>query len=382
MFYLIIIFIILVIIEYFWFNYVNQHGDEYFQDDKILDYLEYNTKNKDELTQFFKDTINERLYALKHMDYDEWLKYSQTNCVLKKDGIEYYTFIYEQNGTDKDKDKKSAFILRSSGQEELLDYNYTVERELVSHRYIILEMFPPSELLPNQMYSMELNEDGFNNLSYNWEDPFASLPVKKETIFTKFHKDNFNGVIGIGYSKDNLSSRYGDIYYNLIGKNGVIFFNIIILIIAIVLQVIGKNHVKTTIVLFLSWLLLMYQLTLDVGMTDIKMETAKLEDITSSVLGISFLVTVNTFIIKSFSDKKLFFSKTETILKNEITFLFCTSVLFLLFSLYKENNFKSVYQMRRIRVKNQLFFNLCVFYNVMICFIFLFFNFNKAIIKK
>ena len=79
---------------------------------------------------------------------------------------------------------------------------------------------------------------------------------------------------------------------------------------------------------------------------------------------------------------KLLSSKNGIILKNEITFLFCISLLFLLFSLYKENNFKSVYQMRAIRINNQLNFNFCIFYNVMICFIFLFFNFDRAITKK
>ena len=378
MLYIIICFIILVIIEYFWFKYINDNKEEFFKygNEKALKLLQYNKEHEEEIIQLFKDTMNERLDLLKHMDYNEWLEYSQKNFIVELNGNKYYIFIYEQVGLS------NQFILRSSVQEELLNYDFRIERDLSVHKYITLEQFPPGEFLPQEMYNLDLHKDGFNRIAHTWENPFVKIPVKKECIITKFHKDNFNGVLGIGYPTQDLSAQYGDFYYNLINKYGLLFFNMAILIIAIVLYVIDHNIIKTIIVLFLGWFLLMYQLTLTGGITDIALETANLRDITSSVLGVSFLVTVNTFIIKSFDEKKLLSSKNGIILKNEITFLFCISLIFLLFSLYKENNFKSAYQMRSIRIINQLNFNFCIFYNVMICFIFLFFNFNKAIMKK
>jgi hypothetical protein len=375
MLYVIIFFIILVIIEYFWFKYITENKDEFFKDEETDKRLKYNKAHADELTQFFKDTMNERLYALEQMDYEEWLKYCQKNCVLKRDGYEYIVFIYEQGGIDE------RFIIRSSPELRFLDYNFQIERNMAIENSLILQTFPPYEFLPEQMYKMELKKDGFNQISYNWENLFTQRPEKKITTFTHFHKDNFNGVIGIGYAKEDLKLEYGNIYYNLISKNMVFFFNIIILIIAIILQIINHSLIKTIIILFLSWLLLMYQLSLPSAITNFTMETNKIETITSSVLGVSFLVAVNTFIIRSFDDKKLAL-KDRTILKSEIIFLFVISVLLLLATLYKENTFESVHQMRSLRINSQIFFNLCLFYNFAICFIFLFFHFNRTIMKK
>jgi hypothetical protein len=284
-------------------------------------------------------------------------------------------FIYEQAGID------NKSILRCSVQEELVNYNFTIERDFVIHKYIVLDLLKPYEFLPEEMYNMDLNEDGFNEISYNWENPFIDRPEKKNSTFTKFHKGDFHGVIGMGYTTQDLGVEYGNIYYNLVDKYILIFLNIIILIVAIVLYIIDHNIIKSITVLFLSWLLLMYQLSLPSAITNFTMETNKIETITSSVLGVSFLVAVNTFIIRSFDDKKIA-SKDNKILKVEIIFLFVMSVLCLLFTLYKESNFKSVDQMRGLRIINQLFFNLCLFYNFTICFIFLLFHFNRAIMKK
>jgi hypothetical protein len=37
-----------------------------------------------------------------------------------------------------------------------------------------------------------LFRSGFNRIAHTWENPFVKIPVKKECIITKFHKDNFN----------------------------------------------------------------------------------------------------------------------------------------------------------------------------------------------
>jgi hypothetical protein len=375
MLYIIIFFIILVIIEYFWFKYINENKDEFFQNEETEKRIKYNKEHEEEIVQFFKDTMNERLYALEHMKYKEWLTYCQKNCVVERDGFKYYMFIYEQAGID------NKSILRCSVKEELLNLNFTIERDLVIRTHIVLDLLKPYEFLPEEMYRMDLHEDGFNEISYTWENPFIDRPEKKNSTFTRFHKGDFHGVIGMGYTTQDLGVEFGNIYYNLVNKYILIFLNIIILIVSIVLYIIDHSIIKSITVLFLSWLLLMYQLTLTCGITNISMETAKLLDITSSVLGVSFLVAVNTFIIRSFDDKKIF-SQDKKILKIEITFLFVISVLCLLLTLYKESNFKSVDQMRGLRIHNQLFFNLCLFYNFAICFTFLFFHFNRAIMKK
>jgi hypothetical protein len=370
LYYLFIVFIILIIIEYFYYNYLIKNKSDLFLSRDEQDRLINNKKYEVEMIKLFKDKMNERLEMLKKMTYKEWITFNQKNCIIEFNAVKYYIFIYEKSNMNE------KFILRCSTQKELLNYNFEIERDLVIDKYLVLQMFPPYELLPEEMYKMTLNKDGFNEISYNWENPFVNRPVKKNSYFSKFHKDNFNGIIGIGFTKQDLGLEYGSIYYDFISNNSLIIFHFLILLVAVSLYIMSKKEIKdifvSSVILFFSWLFLVYQLSLTSGKTNVIIEIDKNQEISQSVLGISFLVAVNIFIINSLNNAKSI-SKEGYAMRKKVICLFCSSVLFLLLSLCKFNNYKDIDSLRSIRIDNQIFFNYSVFYNFMICIIFLYY---------
>jgi hypothetical protein len=76
------------------------------------------------------------------------------------------------------------------------------------------------------------------------------------------------------------------------------------------------------------------------------------------------------------------FKKAATIIRKEVLFLFSIVIIFLLLSLTKFNNFTNNIQLRDLRIQNQIHFNFAVFYNFIICCLFLIFLFKNYGIFK
>jgi len=382
LFFLILFFVILVVIEYFIINYLIKHKIDLFEtpDEKIDLFetpdekkrLNNNIQNEEEIIKYFKNTMNKRLEMLKNMDYKEWTKYNNINAVIEYNNTKYYIFIYEKVNLNE------AYILRVSYQKEFINYSYLAQRNFITDKYIILQLFPPVVELIEQMYNLSLNKDGFSEISYNWENPFTERPEKKNSIITQFHKDNFNGVIGIGYTKKDLGVNSSNIYYKFIGKFTLYLLHFIILGVVISLYLIKDGYyefIKCSIILFFSWLILIHQITLTYGSTDMEKETNKNKEITDSILSISFLVAVNIFFIESLNFKKSNIDKNS--IQKQIIFLFCISVILLLISMYKMNNYKNIDNLRSMRIRNQLYFNYSIFYSIAIFLIYIFYYFVK-----
>jgi hypothetical protein len=106
------------------------------------------------------------------------------------------------------------------------------------------------------------------------------------------------------------------------------------------------------------------------SVTDIELEQTRLTEISTSTLGISFLVAVNIFIIQSIGKKKGYIYNQ---LYNENIFIFSMSLIFLLFSMYKQSNYTEINGLRSRRIQNQIFFNLSILLNFMVFINYLFF---------
>ena len=368
---LILFFIILVIIEYFIFKYLNNNKYNLYHTNDEKERFKFNSDHEKEIIKYFKNIMNKRLEMLKKMDYSEWIEYNNINTVIEFNNIKYYIYIYEKSNIDKE------YILRASYKKNLVNYSYLIERNIIINNYNILGLFPPPENLPEIMYNMSLNDDGFNEISHNWEHAFLTKPVKKNSIFTQFHKDNFNGIIGIGYSKENLYFTFGDIYYNLISKFTIYFIHFFILLTVIILYLIRpeyKEFLICCIILFFSWLLLIYQGILKTNLTSSIEEINNEQKISDSVLSISFLIAVNIFFIETLNIQ-IFKTKKSDNIKKQIIFLFCVSVLTLLFCLFQTNNYKSNEELRDIRITKQIYFNYCIYYSIIIIFFYILHNY-------
>ena len=372
--YLIIFYIFLLILEYIWFKYY-YNKERIFVNSKEQHIIEYNNQNREEITKTFKKIINERMELLNKMDYRDWLKYNQKNNIIELDGLKYYIFIYESTGLD------DKFITRSSYSEEMLDSNFNIQRDIIMNNYFILKMFPPFENLPAEMHSMSLNRDGFNEISYNWINPFINRPIKKNSIFTHYKKNDFDGVIGTGYTKLDLDVYYGNIYFSFLNNFTMIFLHVVMFVVAAILYLMNKSNFhflfQSMIILFFSWFFLVTQLSYTASNTDITLETDKLNLISSNILGVSFLMAVNIFIINMLNELTVNVKKMAFSVRNEIVFLFFMVVVFLLISLINKSNYKDVHEIRNIRVFNQLNFNFAIFYNLIICCLFIIFMFQK-----
>lgn len=372
--YLIIFYIFLLILEYIWFKYY-YNKERIFVNHKEQHILNFNKKNHDEITKTFKKKINERIELLNKMDYHDWLKYNQKNNIIELEDVKYYIFIYESTGLDE------KFITRSSYSEDMLNSTFNLQRDIIMDDYFILKMFPPFENLPALMHSMSLNRDGFNEISYNWMNPFINRPIKKSSIFTHYKKDDFNGVIGMGFTILDLDVYYGSIYFDYLNNFTMIFLHVVILVVAAILFLMNKSTYhflfKSMIILFFSWFFLVIQLSYTASNTDINIETDKLTMISSNILGVSFLMAVNIFIINMLNELTVNVKRMVFSVRNEIVFLFFMVVVFLLISLINKSNYKDVHEIRNIRVFNQLNFNFAIFYNLIICCLFIIFMFQK-----
>jgi len=372
--YLIIFYIFLLILEYIWFKYYYS-VERIFVNHKEQRILNFNKKNHDEITKIFKKKINERIELLNKMDYHDWLKYNQKNNIIQLEDVKYYIFIYESTELDE------KFITRSSYSEDMLNSTFNLQRDIIMNNYFILKMFPPFENLPALMHSMSLNGDGFNEISYNWINPFINRPIKKSSIFTHYKKDDFNGVIGMGFTILDLDVYYGSIYINYLNNFTMIFLHLVILVVSAILFLMHKSTYhflfKSMIILFFSWFFLVTQLSYTASNTDINIETDKLNLISSNILGVSFLMAVNIFIINMLNELTVNVKRIAFSVRNEIVFLFFVVVVFLLISLINKSNYKDVHEIRNVRVFNQLNFNFAIFYNLIICCLFIIFMFQK-----
>ena len=94
-------------------------------------------------------------------------------------------------------------------------------------------------------------------------------------------------------------------------------------------------------------------LNLRAGLTSEESENSKLVDINSGITAISFLVAVNIFIIKTLSDTK---NQIYGFLYTESAFLFCISLILLLFASSKNTDFNTITDLRIQNIRSQFFF--------------------------
>jgi len=367
--YIILLFVILLIIEYYVFEYYQKKKNSLFDNEYEAKQLENNKKNIHALTDIFKHTIEQRVHALKNMDYTDWLLYNQKNSIITNNDIKYNIFIYEKSETD------NTFIIRCSYPPNFINQNYLDELIHLKNESPILESFPPSSRLPEEMYNMSLSNDGFNNISFNWYNYFTKNPVLDESIFTKYNKNNFSGVIGISYTKEYLDIKYNNIFINYVHPYVLLFLHASILLISCSVFLMSHHPMfgffESIVTLLISWFFLIYQLFLSTSITNIAIETQANNIIYENLLGVAYLITVPLSFIE-------YFKKTSEADK-KIIFFMCISILFLLLSLVKLNTFKNLETIRIDRIQNQIFFNYGLLYIFLVFAIFILRFFFKKV---
>ena len=136
-----------------------------------------------------------------------------------------------------------------------------------------------------------------------------------------------------------------------------------------------EGILKPILFMIIVNLYLMNFLNLRAGLTSEESENSKLVDINSGITSISFLVAVNIFIVKTLSDSK---NQNYGFLHTESAFLFCISLILLLFATAKNTDFNTITDLRVQNIKSQFFFNMSIIINLIIFFNYLIYVATKS----
>jgi len=317
---------------------------------------------------------------LDKMNYDSWLEYNNNNSVIKINGHEYYTSVYEKT-TDK---KNPDFILRASSNRDALNLTYTDLIQQEKYAFIFTS-FAPNTSLISIMNELSSNENDINNLSYYSLDYNINKAVKKHSIVGKWSKkidktNSYEGIISIGYVLKNVEQEYSNTYYNYANKYFVVLISFLTLFASLALHYskYQKSIIKPLSFLVILNIYLTIYFSTNEGITTFETEQSKFTDISSGVLSLSFLTGVNTYVL----DKLQKLKNNKFGLHSETSFYFLFAILLMMASLYKVNNYSSIDGIRTSRIDIQCMYNMCIIINFYVLFNYLIYiGFSENIIK-
>ena len=151
--------------------------------------------------------------------------------------------------------------------------------------------------------------------------------------------------------------------------------NLTILAITVIVYMFNSNKIKSFVVCTILSIYLIYYLSSSELVGSFKTENEKSDNIYSSVLGISFLIGVNIFILEAL--------KHYTIdMFSESGLIFALSLLLLMMCLFKDTNYIHINNVMADRISNQLIFNMSVFLNMIIIVNYIIYVVSKRMHKK
>ena len=313
-------------------------------------------KNFNEIENQMNEALKYRVELLNtnKMKYDSWLKYNKENDILNVSDNSFYFFIFEYINNQDD------FLTLVHANPEYINL---VWKDVMKDQK---ENFPfikeeTNDKLINNMY--ELGQfDNINKIKYYWTDPIEKTLIKKESLFLKWYDKNNkkSGVIGIGYNTNNILETNTINYSEYIHYIYLIIINSIILIITYFTYYLNVSKLKSVILLIFTSLYVINFINSKELIGSFASENTKIQNINSSVLGISFLIGVNIFILTSLKKEvkqKLFI---------ESGLIFSISVILLLVVMFKVTNYMNIRHLMEDRISTQLVFNFAILLNMFV----------------
>jgi len=301
------------------------------------------------------------------MDYFEWIKYVQKNSFYEYNGMKIYVFAWTYIDTNK-------MNIVQYPDKKLQDLSWS--DFMKEHSEIILDTkYNLSKNVPLNMYNNS-TEDHYDISAYYWIDPIYDQSVRKKSVFTKFDfkKQNISGIIGMGFNVENITLKNEFKYFTYINKSELLIGSLITIIISLVisrLNTVKNSKLKALIFLIISNLFIFIFNNTQGHFSKIQSENEKITAINSSLLNLSFLSTVNLFVLTTLysSDKDLFV---------ETSVIFSMTVLLLMTATYKSTNQNSLFDLIKVRLTNTFIFNFAVLLNLLIMGNFIFYTFSKS----
>lgn len=313
-------------------------------------------KNLDHIKKTIKENLLYRSNMINSnkMTIEKWVEYNNNNMNITIDNEKFYFFIWEYIP------KQDEFIL--------LVHPYTDFVNMVFSDYMKdrKEVFPHIKEEPNDknvhnMYRIA-DLDKVNLIKYYWTDPLKESLVKKESYFVKWidKENNKSGVIGIGYNINNMLKTNTISYSNYINYSYLIFLNFIISIVTYITFAITKHKVKSLLILIISFTYITRYIDSQELLGSFTTENLKIENLNSSILGVSFLVGMNIFILSSLKKD----IKIKLFIESGI--IFSMSLILLLFSMIKFTNYMNIRELMENRISNQIMFNFSILLNLFV----------------
>jgi hypothetical protein len=376
--YLIIIYLIIVVFQYLYFNkYIDIFTDK---KNGEIELLTYNNKNIDEIVKNLSRTILDRVKMLDNMSYNEWVDYNNKNSLIKTGKFSTSIFIYEKIGND----ATSDFVLRSSANKDAigLTYNDLLSQQKVDFLYTTFVQNPN---LISLMYNMTKDEDGLGTLKYYSSSDIIKNPTEKKSIVSNWSKkideeNTSTGVIFIGITLKDAEIDYTFNYYTYSNKYFVAFMSILTFVASIILHYskYSMSFFKPLSLLLILNIYLTSYYSANESITTFEIEQSKYTDINNGILALAFLIGVNTYIL----DKLEKLKNNKLSLRSESTFYFLFAVFLMVLCMYRISNYEDINSFRRSRINIGCMYNMSIIVNIYILFNFLLYvGINDKIIK-
>ena len=363
-----ILYIVIVSIESYFINkYISNHHIEDKNTNVILN------KNNSKQEQFICNELKKRLEKLKTMTFQEWLDYNQEKVLLDYEGEKLYIFIYERS-THGDNEEDIMFV-RTHVLTEYLNMEASVFQDYSNNsKSAYFSQHDNNIIVGKALFYSKENDDGCSRYSYLWSDPLDNFrPIIKHSVTKKYKKEENGiireGTISIGYTSNVLLNTI-QYYFELLENYFIVILFLIIYLTCIISYYLNKERNKAFILFFILNLFCVFSFLSKDIISNIDFEQQKVDDLNSSILGISFLVVANIFIINKLeAGKKTLFYETS--------FLFCVSLISLMLAMFKITTYLTQTDVKTHRIQNQILFNMSIIINI-----FIFLNFFISIFFK
>jgi hypothetical protein len=355
MYIIILIYLIILIIQYYYIRKLNKNS----YDNTILEQINYNNKNSKYLESEFNNVISERINLLNTKfkdDYTGWLEYNNNNVLIKIGKYKYYISIFEKIGhTDK-------FLFKVFPDKSYI--NLTLDNIISNNNnYTYFSNYNiDKDLLKNMYY----NNSNNNIIKSTWIKPIDNILEDKISVYKNFESSNKNnkGIVTIGYISNDINITESYYYYNKLNKYVLIITSLFIFFLSITIYNISKifvNKIKSILFLVFTNIYILYYISNKEQVGTVNSEIDKQKSLIDSALAVSFLFAVNIYIIQT-----MYAKYKKSIIYLESTILFIISVILILFTILKDNNFTNIDVLIKKRIHKQYFFNLSIVINIFI----------------
>ena len=369
---LIITYIIIVILQLIYTIYVpvsnfnNVTGENVIKD----------PVKKKQIEKFIEDKIKILIDKAKNMNYSDWIKYVEKNSLYEYDGMKMYLFVWKYI----DKDRMNVVV---HPEKRLLGIAWDDFYKDYNERLINIQHTLSSNAIINMYNHSDIGD--IDSLEYYWIDPLyqntktGNLSVKKKSLFTKFSfkEQNISGIIGMGYNKPDPTTHKMYKRFTYLNKLELAIGSLVTIVLSLViskLNTVKYTKIKAFIFLILINLYILIFNNTESQVSKIVDENRKIETVNSNILNLSFLSSINLFILSTlyYSNKDLFV---------ETSAFFGMTILLLLLATYKSASQNTVFDLIKITVTNTFLFNYAVILNMIILGSFMFYTFSKSFKK-